>query len=191
MRQKRRVAAPRNIVYFDLETQKLFQQVGRGRCEDLKMSVGVTCSARDGEYRIYLEDDVNALIEELTRADLVVGFNHIGFDYQVLAGYTVRDLGASVPSLDMMVALQGVLGFRIGLDALATATLGIGKTGDGREAVKWWNEGKLEQIAEYCCFDVKVTRLLYEFGARHGVLFYRERQSGRIRQVAVPWKGAL
>ena len=53
------------------------------------MSVGVTYSTTRGGYMVYGEPQVNDLIQELQRADLVVGFNHIRFDYKVLEGYSV------------------------------------------------------------------------------------------------------
>ena len=45
------------------------------------------------------------LIKELQRADLVVGFNHIRFDYRVLEGYSIFDF-SQVPSLDMLIVLN-------------------------------------------------------------------------------------
>ena len=57
------------------------------------------------DIRDHGEDRVNELIDELMRADLVVGFNHIRFDYEVLHGYTVLDL-SQAPSLDLMLDLQ-------------------------------------------------------------------------------------
>lgn len=64
----------RNIVYFDLETQKSADEVGGWKnIRDMGMSVGVTFSSRDGQYRIYDEKRVNDLIAELMRADLVGG----------------------------------------------------------------------------------------------------------------------
>ena len=81
--------ASANIVYFDLETQKSAAEVGGwDHIRDMKMSVGVTYSTARKTYEIYGEDRVNELIDELMRADLVVGFNHIRFDYEVLHGYT-------------------------------------------------------------------------------------------------------
>ena len=41
------------------------------------MSVGVTYGTTR-RYMVYGEPQVNDLIQELQRADLVVGFNHIG-----------------------------------------------------------------------------------------------------------------
>ena len=81
----------RNIVYFDLETQKSADEVGGwDKIRDMKMSVGVTYSTARGEYRIYDEKQVNDLLTVLQRADLVDGFNNLGFDYEVLHAYTDR-----------------------------------------------------------------------------------------------------
>ena len=68
----------KNVVYFDLETQKSADEVGGwGKIRDMRMSVGVTYSTTRGGYRIYSEKQVDDLIEELRRADLVVGFNNL------------------------------------------------------------------------------------------------------------------
>jgi DEAD/DEAH box helicase domain-containing protein len=177
----------KNIVYFDLETQKSFDEVGgRGNIRDLKMSLGVTYSTARGDYRVYPEKRVEELIEELRRADLVVGFNHVGFDYTVLQGYNDFFAADMVHSLDMMLELEKALGHRVSLDAGASATLGLEKTSEGLQAVRWWREGKMLEIAEYCCFDVKITKLVHEHGLAHGRLFFNNRQGRRIT-VPVEW----
>lgn len=175
-----------NIVYFDLETQKSAAEVGGwSKKHDMKMSVGVTFSTRDDQYRIFNEAQVNDLIKELMRAELVVGFNIINFDYEVLAGYSPLDL-RTAPTLDMMADLEAKLGHRLSLDSLAKATLAAPKIADGMQALKWWKEGKLMEIAEYCCFDVKITKELHEFGRQHGEVFYVDRL-GQKRSVKVKW----
>src|SRR5215208_4408220 len=102
----------KNIVYFDLETQKSADEVGGwNRVRDMGMSVGVTYStAREG-YTIYRENQVEELIRELWRADLVVGFNNLRFDYEVLHGYTMLDL-TQIPTLDMLIDVQKVVNHR-------------------------------------------------------------------------------
>jgi DEAD/DEAH box helicase domain-containing protein len=45
------------------------------------------------------------------------------------------------------------------------------------------------EIAQYCCFDVKVTRLVHEHGARHGELFYTDR-FGRKQRMEINWRPA-
>ncbi len=163
----------KNIVYFDLETQKSAEEVGGwDRIADMRMSVGVTYStARDG-YEIYEEGRVSELMDELRRADLVVGFNILRFDYEVLTGYNPFFDPAQIPTLDMLVELTKLLPHRLSLDSIAHATLGIEKTSDGLQALRWYRQGKLLDIAEYCCFDVKITRLVYEHGLAHKRLSY-------------------
>ena len=176
----------KNILYFDLETQKSAAEVGGWDHKDkMLMSVGVTYNTQKGEYVIYDEGHVNELVKELLRADLVVGFNIINFDYAVLHGYTAFDLHAA-QTLDLMADLEKQLGHRIGLDAVAKATLQAPKIADGMQALRWWKEGKLLEIAEYCCFDVRITKEVHEFGRQHGQVFYHDRL-GQKRAVAVKW----
>jgi len=176
-----------NYVYFDLETQRTANDVGGWDCKrDMGMSVGVTYSSATGEYVIYSENRVDDLVAQLMKADFVVGYNLINFDYEVLMGYTILDLATNVPTIDLMVDVEKKIGHRLALDALAKATLGVGKTAEGLDAIRWWREGKLMQIAEYCCFDVKVTRLVHEFGAQHRLLYYHDR-FGQMREVEIEW----
>jgi DEAD/DEAH box helicase domain-containing protein len=176
----------KNIVYFDLETQKSAEEVGGwDKISAMKMSVGVTYSTARGGYRIYGEWQISDLVGELQRADLVVGFNNLRFDYEVLHGYTPLDL-RQLPTLDMLVEVQKTLPHRLSLDAIATATLGVEKTAEGLQAIRWFREGKLAEIAEYCCYDVKITRLVHEYGARHKQLLYVNR-FGKKGVVPVSW----
>src|ERR1700733_6376536 len=104
----------KNVVYFDLETQKSADEVGGwDRIRDMRMSVGVTYSTARGGYRIYGPDQVNPLIEELRRADLVVGFNNLRFDYVVLEGHNDFFDPSQIPTLDMLVEVQKTLSHRL------------------------------------------------------------------------------
>ncbi len=177
-----------NFVYFDLETQRSANDVGGwDKKADMLMSVGVTYSSADQQYRIYDEGNVQDLINELLAADVVIGFNHIYFDYEVLMGYTVLDLKEQTSNLDLMLDLEEVLEHRPKLDAVAGATLGEGKTAVGTDAIKWWREGKKMEVAEYCCFDVKVTKMVHEFGAMNGQVRYKNRFNQEI-DIPVPWR---
>ncbi len=176
----------KNIVYFDLETQKSADEVGGwGNISKMGMSIGVTYSTARGEYKIYGEPQVNDLIAELQRADLIVGFNNLRFDYEVLHGYSALDL-TQLPTLDMLVVLNEKLGHRLSLDSIATATFGVEKTAEGLQAIRWFKEGKLAEIAEYCCYDVKITKLVHEYGAAQRQLHYTNR-FGKKLTVPVSW----
>jgi DEAD/DEAH box helicase domain-containing protein len=131
----------KNILYFDLETQKSADEVGGwDKISLMRMSVGVTYSTGKGEYRVYGEQQVDELIKELQRADMVVGFNHLRFDYEVLHGYTSMDL-RQLPGLDMMVDLHTRLQHRLSLDSIATATFGVEKTAEGLQDTVWGELG--------------------------------------------------
>jgi len=176
----------RNIVYFDLETQKSAEDVGGwDKISAMGMSVGVTYSTATAGYKIYGEKQVDELIRELQRADLVVGFNNLRFDYEVLHGYTALDL-RQLPTLDMLVELQNKLQHRLSLDSIATATFGVEKTAEGMQAIEWFRQGKLVEIAEYCCYDVKLTKLVHEFGVNYRQLHYHNR-FGKKLTVPVSW----
>jgi DEAD/DEAH box helicase domain-containing protein len=180
-------APMKNIVYFDLETQRSADEVGGwGNIRRMGMSVGVTYSTARGGYQIYGERQVNDLIEELRRADLVVGFNTERFDFEVLQGHNEFFDPAQLHSLDMLVELGKTLPHRVSLDSVATASLGIEKTADGMQALRWFKEGRLVDIAEYCCYDVKVTKLVHEFGAANRQVFYHNKFGAKL-SVPVKW----
>jgi DEAD/DEAH box helicase domain-containing protein len=152
------------------------------------MSVGVSYSTADRQYRIFHEGTAHDMIAQLMKADLVVGHNIIAFDYLVLSAYTPLDL-VQIPTLDTLVEIEKILRHRLSLDALAKATLGNTKIAHGLDAIKWWREGTSEslmKIAEYCCYDVKISRLVHEFGRKHGELYYQDR-FGQKRSVKVQW----
>jgi DEAD/DEAH box helicase domain-containing protein len=175
-----------NLVYFDLETQKSADEVGGwGNIGRMGMSVGVTYSTARSGYTIYGEAEVHELIKDLQRADLVIGFNVLRFDYEVLHGYTPFDL-RQVPTLDLMVDLAEKLQHRLPLDALASGTFGLEKTADGLQAIEWFRQGRLIEIAEYCCYDVKLTKLVHEYGQSQKQLHYTNR-FGRKLTVPVDW----
>lgn len=178
----------KEYVYFDLETIRSANDVGGWNNKGaMGMSVGVTYSTVTGKYIAYPEHRVSELIDQLIKADLVIGFNHISFDYAVLEGSYPFALADQCDSLDLMVSIEKVVGHRLKLDSIASASLGTGKTAQGLDAIKWWREGKYREVAEYCCYDVKVTRLVHEFGAANGFVRYQDK-FGNVQEAKVDWK---
>ncbi len=173
-------------VFFDVETQNTFQEVGGHYPERLRISVVVTYNTDDQAFHRYTEAEVSDLVAELQNSDLVVGYNLYGFDYPVVQRYTQAVTLKDLPTVDMMREIQKRIGFRVGLDAVATATLQIGKSADGLQAVRWWREGKIEEIFKYCEQDVEVTRQVYEFGKQYRYIQFYDRQY-RLRKVPVAW----
>lgn len=177
-----------NYVFFDLESQFLFDEVGgRDHIDKLKVACAVTHSSEKNDFTVYWEKDIPTLMEELKSATKVVGFNLIQFDYKVLQPYTPQTRFASIPTLDLLLDLHRNLGFRVSLDNLASATLGAAKTADGVQSVQWFRSGELEKVAEYCKADVDITRRLFEFGRDNGFVFYKSKLGSKLK-VSVTWK---
>ncbi len=183
---QREVPRDKKIVVFDLETQRSFAEVGgRSQFHRLGVSVGVAYRYDQDEFLVFREDKVGELITLLLEADLVVGFNIRGFDYEVLRAYTDEDLHR-LPTFDIMYDLEERLGFRPKLDSVASATLGVGKSADGLQALEWWRLGEIDKIIDYCREDVRVTRDLFDFGKRNRWVQV-ERFGGKPRKVEVDW----
>ena len=174
------------MLIFDLETQYLADEVGGwDHIRDMRLSVGVTYDPAQDTYRVYKEADVHDLIAALRAADRVVGYNLYRFDYEVLHHYTDQRLD-DLPTVDMLVDLAQTLGWRPKLDDLAMATLGEQKSADGLAAVRWFREGRIDQVIDYCKRDVEVTWRVYDFGRSHGYVQVLDR-SWRPRMVPVQW----
>jgi DEAD/DEAH box helicase domain-containing protein len=175
-----------NVLFFDVETQRTFDEVGgRNNIQAMGLSAAVTYSTADGRFRYYTEETAGDLIAELKAADRVVGFNVLRFDYEVLRAYTDEPLD-QIPTVDILDHIYRRLKFRVSLDNLAGATLGTSKSADGLQAVRWYREGRIQEVLAYCQQDVEVTRRLYEFGQQHKHVKYRD-LSFRERMVPVSW----
>jgi len=176
-----------NIVYFDVESQKLFQEVGGRDASKLLLAVGVTWSTARNDFAVYWEKDASALVAELKSADRVIGFNIISFDYEVLRPYAMNENFRAFRSTDMLQDIYRTLNFRLSLDSIARATLGTTKTADGIRSVEWFRNGELDKVAEYCKSDVDITRRVYEFGRDNGFVNYYSKLGSKLK-VAVNWK---
>jgi DEAD/DEAH box helicase domain-containing protein len=172
--------APRLLV-FDLETQRSAEEVGGWHNAHLmRLALAVTWDSREQRFETYREADVEALLAKLQAADLVVGFNVLGFDYRVLRGYTDRDF-RTLPTFDLLDAVHARLGFRLKLGHLGEETLGVAKSGDGLQSLRWWSEGRIDQIEHYCRGDVAILRDLFEHARAHGHLLFRTKGGERVR----------
>lgn len=176
-----------NIVYFDLESQKTFDEIGGRDPSKLLLACGVTWSTERNDFTVYWEKDAATLIAELKSADRVIGFNIVNFDYQVLRPYVPDENFRAFKSTDMLQDIYRTLGFRLSLDSIAKATLGATKTADGLQSVAWFKNGELDKVAEYCKADVDITRRVHEFGRDHGFVNYYSKLGSKLK-VAVNWK---
>ena len=184
-----RMSSGVRALFFDLETQKSAHEVGGWENIHLmKLAVGVVWDSLEQQFFNYLEKDASQLAEKLRSADLVVGFNVIGFDYTVLQPYSDFDL-QEIHTFDMLIDIKKKLGYRLSLDHLAQNTLKTQKSADGLVSLQWYREGKIDKIVEYCQKDVEITRDLFLYGESNGHVVYQTR-SGTTQNIEVNWKTA-
>jgi DEAD/DEAH box helicase domain-containing protein len=163
-----------NKIVLDLETQKSFDEVGgRNKFHLLKVSVAVAYSYPENKFFVFEERSIHKLEEILQEADLVIGYNVLHFDYEVLRPYFHFD-PQTLPTLDLLVEVEKVLGHRIGLEALASATLASSKLASGMDAITFWRSGQMDKLKAYCTEDVKITRDLYNYALENKKLFYKD-----------------
>jgi DEAD/DEAH box helicase domain-containing protein len=172
---------PARFGVFDVETQRSAQEVGGWHRADLmRVSVAVLYESDGDRFTSFTEETLAVMIDRLFALDLVVGFNNKRFDNKVLSAYTNRDL-SRLPSFDILEAISTRLGYRLSLDRLAATTLGVSKDGDGLQALRWFKQGAMDKLAEYCRKDVEITRDLFLFGLRQQHLLFRNKAGKAVR----------
>lgn len=177
-------------IVFDIETKREFAEVGGAQNRHLLGVSVIGCfDSADQQFHTFLEGEVLAFGKLLRAASLVVGFNSKHFDLPVLQPYLPFDT-SKLPSLDLMEDLERVLGHRVSLDACVTATLGTHKSADGIQAIRWFREGRIEEVKRYCLDDVRITRDLYEYGKSNGVVYFTGKD-GSKRAAPVTWGGGV
>lgn len=123
-------------------------------------------------YSSFERSELGKLWPILEKSTRLIGYNSEHFDLPILNRYYPGDLTV-FPHLDLLKAIKDSLGRRLKLNDVAEATLDITKSADGLQAMKWWKEGRVDEIKKYCEQDVKVTKEVYEFGKNNKQLFYK------------------
>ncbi len=176
--------AVRKIV-FDIETSN---EAWSGEFDPLKMDLSVIAiyDSKTDEYSSYFQDELPKLWPILEKADILIGYNSDHFDIPVLNKYYPGDL-TKIKSIDLLKEIRAVLGRRLKLDSVAQATLGTGKSADGLQAVRWWKEGKYEEVRNYCIDDVRITKEVYDYARKNRSLKYKDYDG--IREVKLNVSG--
>ncbi len=74
----------------------------------------------------------------------------------------------------------------VGLDAIASATIGASKIGYGGDAPKWYQAGQIQRVVNYCSDDVAIERDLTDFVDHYGYVI----ANGKKLQIS-DWKGGV
>lgn len=160
-------------VIFDLETQNIFQDVGSNDPAALDISVGTFYDSETEIYTTVSIDELHKAWPILEKADALVGYNSNHFDIPLLNKYYPGDL-THIKSIDLLEEIRKSLGRRLRLDSVAEATIGAKKSANGLQAVRWWREGKIDEIKKYCEQDVKVTKKVFDYALKHGHIKFKD-----------------
>ncbi len=177
-----------NQIVLDLETQKGFDEVGgRQNLSDLGVSLAGTYFYASDQYQAFEEPELTKLEALLSQAERVIGFNIRRFDFPVLQPYCKNLRLSELPIFDILEEIEKRVGHRVSLNSVAQATLGVGKSGSGLDALVYFRAGEMEKLKKYCLEDVRLTREIYEFGKRFQKIYFTAREGGK-REVAVDWQ---
>jgi len=168
------------VVTFDIETADWFGEIDSSNPADLTVAlVGVHDSETDA-YTSYIVSELPELWKILEHTDVLVGYNSNHFDIPLLNKYYPGDL-THIQSVDLMFEIYKRLGRRLKLDAVAEATLGLRKSGQGSQAMEWWRKGEVEKVRAYCLRDVEITKKIFDYARAHNAVKYKD--LGGIRTV--------
>lgn len=174
----------KNIVVYDCEIVNEIKDGITWNDHD-KMGLSVAClyDYLTDDYHVYLDPAAADLAYRLNQADLIVGFNTVGFDHKLVHAVTGR-LQAELMDVkhernfDMLYWSRRSTGWNesqrfptgMKLDNHLEATFGAQfmKTGHGEMAPKWWQQGLHSRVISYCLADVKRERMLFEHIVRYG-----------------------
>lgn len=149
-----------NIIVFDIET--IGNIATPNFVDEMQITVVGVYNYTKDEYKTYFLEELSELETELKQAHLLVGFNNDHFDTPILNKYFNLEL-FSIASFDILREFKAKTGKRLGLDAIASMTLGSNKSGTGANAMVLYKEGKLKELADYCLNDVKLTKDIFEY----------------------------
>lgn len=172
-------------VIFDVETQKMFHEIGGTDPGDLGISVvsvyvrSVDASQKEiqGTMYSFWEHELPDMWKHFSGAQRIIGFNSVKFDVPALKNYSPTGF-EKLPHFDIMKVVRDQLGFSLSLNHLASQSLGKYKVDVGTNAVEYWkkhDEESLRKLKFYCEADVLLTRDLYDFGVENKKLKYLDK----------------
>jgi DEAD/DEAH box helicase domain-containing protein len=195
-----------NILSFDIETGNTAADIGGWQNTHMWQ---VTCvTTTDGENNtVYIDKPMEiegAVVKELKQLkyDLddhfqkggkLLGHNIVAFDLPALRDsmdiYIVRKYleEKETRCIDTSRMVTKAAGKRVQLDNLAKCNLNSQKSGDGLMAVRWWGEGKYEDVAKYCLKDSQLTLDVWKMGVENGNLSFFDEDLGELVKIDLEW----
>ncbi|MCK5588869.1 MAG: ribonuclease H-like domain-containing protein [Candidatus Pacebacteria bacterium] len=161
---------------FDIETKTALFDPETPTLLDMEISVISMHDSETDRYYSFQEEQFNEMWSFFEEADMFITFNGNYFDIPLLQKYAPFDLNTTY-HLDVFAKVEKSIKKKIGLDAIASTTLGTSKSANGLQAVAWWNSGEIDKIIKYCEQDVKVTKDVYEYALKNNKLYYIDRKT--------------
>ena len=121
------------------------------------------------QYRLFSKDELGDFQALVDYHDIVVGFNNIRFDNQLLAAN-----GVKIPEdkcYDILVEMFSQFGgrrFGCTLGDVARVNFGAQKSGSGADAPKLWQQGFYGKVSDYCLHDIRLTKKILDRILRQG-----------------------
>ena len=170
-----KLIADKRVIVFDLETKTLIPRSKTLSDEELigplEIAAGGYYDSQDEQIHVFSELTIDKFIEALKKADLVVSYNGIKFDYLILKKYLDFD-PETLPTWDLYARIKEEVSFRPSLNGVAMGTLGTAKSGDGADAPALFQKKRWNQLRKYVEDDVRITRDIFYAALNNGQVEY-------------------
>lgn len=162
----------KNIVVYDCEIKNEIGKNGVTWSTHHKMGISVAClfDYLDGDIKVFLDDNIQGLHQRLSTANLIVGYNHISFDNQLVYATLQKSLPITIQQYDMCQMISAQKSSRVRLNEVLEATFKMKKTEDGADAPIFYQRGEIGKLISYCLADVRRERMAFEYAYLHGHL---------------------
>lgn len=167
-------------IVYDVETKHIFEEIAG---EDItKLGISYLAYYRSDTDTIegLFDQDVPQFKKAMDQSDLIIGYNIIEFDNRVLKGYFQFD-DSKYTFLDLYKVIHKTHNVYIKLDNITSTTLGAGKIAHGLDAIRFYREGNLDKLKEYCDSDVQLTRDVYQFIKDNKFFYYTDGLGNKVK----------
>ena len=195
------------VMALDIETSNYSWQIGGWNNTHLfDPTVVATWDGENGHVfskeDIELEDVTNHplhprdigehLQKHVEDGGVVIGHNLMGFDLPILRDamdchYAGELMSNKKSVIDTSATLRSAAGMPVTLGDVCKHTLGSSKLMESADAPKAWEEGRYNEVAEYCLKDAQLVYDLLYHGRDEGFVKARNIETGLIDDIEVMW----
>jgi DEAD/DEAH box helicase domain-containing protein len=129
------------------------------------ISVGCAFDCRSGDYKVYLDDNIKYLTDDLNAADLIVGFNIKAFDIPLLntiAPVENTHIYDLFEQSKLSIGLPRPPGTRLDDHLVAMFGNRFVKTESGAHAPLMYQSQQHGRLISYCLADVRREKMVFD-----------------------------